>query len=140
MNMRIAIRILLIVTVFLLLALWSWRRHSHRSVGIYVGLPAQSSTLVFNDMVLTISKQHSVKINNFPVPFESLVARLKIVDSQRYRHILLVRADPDTSFQEVLGVVDIARGAVPDVQLVVLTPKVEKTTICYPVEEPNKMD
>lgn len=138
--MRIAIRILLISTVILLLGLWSWRRHSHRSVGIYVGLNAESPTLGCSDMVLTISKQHSVKINNFPVPFKSLAFRLNSIYSQRHSHVLLVRADPELNFQEVLGVVDVTRGAVPDMQLVVLTPKVEKTTICYPVEEPNKMD
>jgi biopolymer transport protein ExbD len=113
------------LTVLLLLALWSSRRLSRRSAGIYVGLPAESSTLDCRDLVLTISKQHSVKVNHDTVPLESLGARLKGIYSQRYRRILLVRADPDVNFDEVTQVIYEAQGGVSDMQLVVLTPNAE---------------
>ncbi len=95
--MRIALRILLILTAVLLLAIWSSRRLSRRSAGIYVELPAKSSALDCRDMVLTISKPHTVKINYDTVPLESLAARLKSIYSQRYWRVLLVRADPKSA-------------------------------------------
>jgi biopolymer transport protein ExbD len=81
-----------------------------------------------------------VKISYAPVPRESLAAELKNIYSQRYKHALLVRAGPDISFQEVMGVVDIARGAVPDLQLVLLTPRAEKTMACSTIEGLSKLD
>jgi biopolymer transport protein ExbD len=81
-----------------------------------------------------------VKIGYGLVPRESLAARLKNIYSQRYKHVLLVRADPDISFQEVMGVVDIAREAVPDMQLVLLTPRAEKTMACPPIDGLSRMD
>ncbi len=138
--MRLARRALLILTVLLLAAFWSLKRLSRQSAGIDVGLPADSPKLGCSDLVLTISKQHSVKINYDPVPLESLAPRLKDMYRQRYKHVLLFRAEPDISFQEVMGVIDIARGAVSDMQLVVLTPRAEKTTACLPIEGLSKMD
>ena len=139
--MRIALRILLILTAVLLLAIWSSRRLSRRSAGIYVELPAESSALDCRDMVLTISKPHTVKINYDTVPLESLAARLKSIYSQRYWRVLLVRADPEVSFEEAIGVVDVAHGAVSDMQLVMLTPKTEKTApSCLPIEGPSTMN
>ena len=139
--MRIALRILLILTVVLLLALWGSRRLPRRSVGIYVGLPAESSALDCRDMVLTISKQHSVKINYDTVPLESLAARLEAIYSQRYRRVRLVRADPEVRFDETIGVVEVAHGAVSDVQLMILTPRTEKTApSCLLIEGPSTMN
>jgi biopolymer transport protein ExbD len=141
MEMRIALRILLMLAVLLLLALWGWRRLSRRAAGIYVGLPAESSALDCRDLVLTISKNHSVKINYDTVPLESLAARLKGIYSQRYWRELLVRADPEVSVDEAIGVVDVVHGAVPDVQLVILTPKTEKTAAsCLVIDGPNTMN
>jgi biopolymer transport protein ExbD len=140
MNMRLTRRILLILTVLLLVAFWNWRHISRRSAGIAVGLPADSPTLGCSDLVLSISKQHLVKINYDRVPLESLAARLKDIYGQRYEHLLLVRADPDISFQEVMGVIDIARGADSDMQFVLLTPRAEKVTPCLYTEAVSKMD
>jgi biopolymer transport protein ExbD len=139
--MRIAFRIFLILTVVLLLALWNSRRLSRRSAGSYVGLPAEFSALDCRDMVLTISKQHSVKINYDAVALESLAARLKSIYSQCYWRVLLVRADPEVSFEEAIGVVDVAHGAVTDMQLVMLTPKTEKTApSCLLIDGPSTMN
>jgi biopolymer transport protein ExbD len=140
MHVRLARRTLLILIVLLLTASWSVRRYLRRSAGVDVGLPADSPTLGCSDLVLSISKQHLVKISYAPVPRESPAAELKNIYSQRYKHVLLVRAEPDISFQEVMGVVDIARGAVPDMRLVLLTPRAEKTMACLPIEGLSKMD
>ena len=140
MNTRTTLRIRLMLTVLLLLALWSSRRLSRRSAGIYVGLPAESFTLDCRDLVLTISKQHSVKVNHDTFPLESMGARLKGIYSQRYRRILLVRADPNVNFDEVMQVIYEAQGGVSDMQLVVLTPKAEKTApSCLLAQGFNKM-
>jgi biopolymer transport protein ExbD len=140
MNMRLIRRVLLILIVLLLVAFWNWRRIYRCSAGIDVGLPADSPTLGCSDLVLSISKQHFVKINHDPIPIQSLAARLRAIYSQRYKHVLLVRADPDVDFQEVMGVIDIARGADSDMQLVLLTPRVEKTTPCLYTESVSKLD
>ena len=138
--MRLARRTLLILIVLLLTAFWSVRRYERRSAGFDVGLPVDSPKFGCSDVVLTVSTQHLVKIGFGLVPRESLAAQLKNIYSQRYEQVLLVRADPDISFQEVVGVVDIVRGAVPDMQLVLLTPRAEKTMACPPIQGLSKMD
>ena len=140
MNMSLARRVLLILIVLFLVAFWNWRRSYRCSAGIDVGLPADSPTLGCSDLVLSISKQHFVKINHDPIPIQSLAARLRAIYSQRYKHVLLVRADPDVGFQEVMGVIDIARGADSDMELVLLTPRAEKMTPCLDTAAVTKMD
>ena len=140
MYLRLARRTLLILIVLLLTAFWSVRRYVRRSAGFDVGLPVDSPKFGCSDVVLTVSTQHLVKIGFGLVPRESLAAQLKNIYSQRYEQVLLVRADPDISFQEVVGVVDIVRGAVPDMQLVLLTPRAEKTMACPPIQGLSKMD
>ena len=81
-----------------------------------------------------------MKVNHDTVPLESLGARLKGIYSQRYRRILLVRADPNVNFDEVMQVIYEAQGGVSDMQLVVLTPKAEKTApSCLLAQGFNKM-
>ena len=140
MNMRLARRVPLILIVLLLVAFWNWRRIYRCSAGIDVGLPADSPTLGCSDLVLSISKQHLVKINYDPIPIQSLAARLRAIYSQRYKQVLLVRADPDIGFQEVMDVIDAVRGANSDMQLVLLTPKAEKMTPCLDTAAVSKMD
>jgi biopolymer transport protein ExbD len=137
--MRLVLRILLILTVLLLAGFWISKRLSRRSTGIYVRLPADSRELGCVDLVLTI-QQHSLKINYDSVPFESLAARLKGIYGIRYKHVLLVRAYPDVSFQEVIDVLDVAQRAVSDMELVLLTPKAEKTASCILTDGLKKMD
>ena len=138
--MRLALRILLILTLLLLVAFSASRRLRPRSAGIDVGLPADSPTLGCSDLMLTISKHHSVKINYDPVPLELLSSRLKRMYDLRYRRVLLVRADADVSFREVMRVIDVAQGAVSNLEPALLTPRAEKTSPCVPVEGPSQMD
>jgi biopolymer transport protein ExbD len=137
--MRLALRIPLLLTVMLLGAFSASKRHHPRSAGIYVQLPADSPRLGFSNLVLTISKQYSVKINYDPVPIESLADRFKVRYGLRYKHVLLIRADPDVNFQEVMDVIDVAQGAVADMQLVVITPRAKKNMLRLP-EGLTKLD
>jgi biopolymer transport protein ExbD len=135
--MRLAVRILLILTVLSVAFLGS-RRLRPQPAGIYVGLPPDSPGLGFGELVLGISKQHSIKINYDRVPIESLAARLNAICGFRYKCVVFVRADPDISFQEVMDVIDVAQGAVADVQLVLVTPRMERNMLRLP-EGSNKL-
>ena len=137
--MRLALRILLLLTV-LFLAFLASSRLCPRSAGFYVALPSNSPVLGCSDLFLTISRQHSVKINGDPVPIESLASRLKGIYGQRWKLVLLVRADRDVRFQEVVGVMAVAQGAVPNLELALLTPTAEKSTPCVPIEGLNKLN
>jgi hypothetical protein len=90
-------------------------------------------------MVLSISKQHSVRLNYGTVPMGSLGDLLKVIFSERYDHTLFVRADPDITFREVLDVLDQAQGAVPDMHFVLLTPGPEETAPCFLREPPDRL-
>ena len=140
MHVRLARRTLLILSVLLLATIWSVRRLSRRSAGLDVELHSDSPKFGCSEVVLTVSAQHLVKVNGHPIPHESLAAELKNLFSERYKHVLLVRADPEISFQEAMEAVDIARGAVPDMQLVFLTPSAETTMVCPIVEGFSRMD
>jgi biopolymer transport protein ExbD len=140
-EMRLALRILLILTLSATVGFWGWNRLSRRSTGIYVGLPAHTSDpeCAFSSIVLNISKPHSVKLNYDSVRFESLPATLKHVYGERYDQILFVRADSDVTFQDVMEIIDSARRAVPDVHLILLTPGLERIQPCLVGHLPEKM-
>jgi biopolymer transport protein ExbD len=141
-SMHLTIRILLIVVLLLSVGFWGWKQHSRRPVGIYVGAPADTSDpgcTHYRSLVLNISPRHLVKLNHDAVQFESLAATLKNIYRERYDRILFVRAEPDVSFQEAMTVLDLARGAVPDMHLILLTPGLEKTEPCLLMHLPEKM-
>jgi len=60
---------------------------------------------------LQISKEHTFRINSEIVLSENLNGRLREIFRPRAERVLLVRADPDVSFQEVVGAIDNAEGA-----------------------------
>jgi hypothetical protein len=132
MNARLGCRLLLIVLMFVLAASWSWKRYSRHATGFNVGLVAVPSQFgCGGNVVLTVSKYHAVKIDySYHLPLESLADQLKGMCKERYTHDIFLRADPDVSFKELMEAVDITRGAVTDMQVVLLTPTSEKTTPC----------
>jgi hypothetical protein len=136
--MRLALRILLIATAVLLLGREILRHHSHGSTGVYVGLhllPSKNGCGDSSTIALHIFDRHKVKINSGLVPVDSLAGRLKDIFSQRFNHVLFVRADPDVSFQDVVGFIDLAQGAVPDLQPILLTPDGGKREPCLVIEQ-----
>jgi biopolymer transport protein ExbD len=66
----------------------------------------------FDAIVLQISKEHSLTINSERVTRETVGGRLHDIYRVRAERLLLIRADPDVSFQEVARVIDVAQGAV----------------------------
>jgi len=87
----------------------------HPPTGFYMELPAhtsQSQCGDFDVIVLQISREHMLKINSEPVKRETVGARLHDIYRLRAEQLLLIRADPDVSFQEVAGAIDVAHGAV----------------------------
>lgn len=127
--MRLTIRILLIATAVLIIGLRVSKRLNSRSSGFYVllsGHVSPSECGDFSVIVLQISKEHSFRINYETVSSESLRGRLREIYRLRAERVLLVRADPDVSFQEVVGAIDITQGAVTNLYLVLVTPEEEK--------------
>ena len=101
----------------------------HTPRGFYIELPAhtsQSQCGDFDVIVLQISKEHTLKINSEPVKRETVGARLHDIYRLRAERLLLVRADPDVSFQEVAGAIDVAHGAVKNLYVTLITPDAEK--------------
>jgi biopolymer transport protein ExbD len=62
---------------------------------------------------------------------ENLKARLKEIFQTRAERILLVRADPECSFQEVVTAVGIAEGPVSTLYVALPTPEAEKEPCLY---------
>jgi biopolymer transport protein ExbD len=80
--------------------------------------------------VLQISKEHSLTINNDRVTRETVSARLHDIYRLRTERLLLRRADPDVSFQEVAGVIDVAQVAAKKLYVTLITPDAEKGHAC----------
>jgi biopolymer transport protein ExbD len=127
--MRLTIRILLIATAVLIIGLRVSKRLNSTSSGFYVLLPGHVSPSECGDssvIVLQISKEHSIRINSETVSRERLRGRLREIYRLHAERVLLVSADPDVSFQEVVGAIDTAQGAVTNLYLVLVTPEGEK--------------
>ena len=127
--MRLTLRILLIATAALIIGFRVSKRLSRRSTGFYIELPAhtsQSQCGDFDAIVLQLSKEHSLTINSEQVTRETVGGRLQDIYRVRAERLLLIRADPDVSFQEVAGVIDVAQGAVKNLYVTLITPGAEK--------------
>jgi biopolymer transport protein ExbD len=127
--MRLTLRILLIATAALIIGFRVSKQFSSRSTGFYIELPAhtsQSQCGDFDVIVLQISKEHSLTINSERVTRETVGGRLHDIYRVRAERLLLIRADPDLSFQEVAGVIDVAQGAVENLYVTLITPGAEK--------------
>ena len=127
--MRLAIRILLIVTVMLIIGFRVSKRHSSQSMGFYIQLPEHTSESQCGDfdvIVLQLSKDRSLAINSEPVTRENVGGRLHDIYHTRAERLLLIRADPDLRFQEVAESIDVAQGAVKNLYVTLITPGTEK--------------
>lgn len=127
--MRLTIRFLLIATILLVLALRVWKRPFHHCAGFYIELPAhisQSECGDFDVIVLQISKEDLLTINSEPVPRKTLAARLNDIYQFRAERLLLIRADPNLTFQDVAKTIDVAQGAVKNLYMTLITPGAEK--------------
>ncbi len=75
-------------------------------------------------VVIVIDKDGSVKLNQEPVDWTQLEARLVAVFKTRAERVVFVRGDEDLDFQTVAKAIDIAKGAGID-KIGLMTPKIE---------------
>ena len=136
--MRLKLRIFLLAAAVVILGLRVSKRLNRRPTGFYVELIAYASRAECGDssiIVLQFSLDHSFRINSETVRTEDLRGRLREIFRLRAERVLFVRADPDFSFQEVVGVVDIAESAVTNLHVALLTPESEKEP-CFAIKRP----
>ena len=73
-------------------------------------------------VVIVIDKDHSVKINQDPVTYDTLGPRLEEIFKTRAERVVFVKGDPDLEFASVARAIDIAHGAGID-KVGLMTPK-----------------
>jgi len=76
-------------------------------------------------VVIVIDKDNTVKLNEEPVEWANLEARLIAVFKTRADRTVFVKADPDLDFEIVAHAIDIAKGAGID-KIGLMTPKIEE--------------
>lgn len=130
--MRQTTRIVLIALAILCLILAVKRRSAHSSTGLYVLLPlaATQECGERREIVVQILRDNSLKINAETVSKENLADRLKEIYQVRVERVLFVKADPGASFQEIVSVIDLAKGSVPNLYVALLTPA-SQTAPCW---------
>lgn len=113
----------------------------HPPTGLSVKLLAHTSASECGDsdvIVLQLLKDRSFMINSERVPIERLNGRLREIFRSRAERILLVRADPELSFQEMATAIGIAEGAVSNLYVALLTPEAEQEP-CLFIRMPRKL-
>ena len=101
----------------------------HKPTGFYVELPAPISRPDCGDFdvaTLEVSKKNVLTIDSKPVSRETVAARLTDIYSLQTKHILLVKADPNLTFQDVASTIDVANGSVKNPYVTLVTPGTEK--------------
>ena len=64
-----------------------------------------------DDIVITVLRDHTVRLNQEPVDVGDLEGRLHDLFKNAVHHVIFVRGGKDLDFEEVAHVIDIARGA-----------------------------
>jgi len=65
----------------------------------------------WDDVVVTVFGNRTVRLNRESVALEDLDSRLKDVFKNAPNHVIFVRAEKDLDFQYIAEVIDIAKGA-----------------------------
>jgi biopolymer transport protein ExbD len=136
--MRPTIRTTLLALLTVILIRTAVKRVPHSSVGFYVELPLRvthSECGERRDIVVQISNTNSLSINAEKVSPENLGGRLRELYQVRAERVLFVAANPDVSFQEVVRIIDIARGAVTNLYVSLLTPAAQNEP-CFFIKVP----
>jgi len=76
-------------------------------------------------VVIQIDKDHTIKINQDPIPEAQLQDRLVQIFSTRAERVVFIRGDKDLEFEAVARAIDIAKGANID-KIGLMTPKIEQ--------------
>jgi biopolymer transport protein TolR len=75
-------------------------------------------------VVVIVNKDKSLMINNEPVTEARLGPRLEEIFKTRAERVIFVKGDPDLDFQDVVKVIDIAKGVAID-KVGLMTPEME---------------
>lgn len=112
----------------------------HTPTGFYVELPAHISRHDCGDFdvtILEVSKENVLTINSKPVPRETVAARLNDIYRLQAERLLLVKADPNLTFQDVISIFDVANGSVKNLHVTLVTPGAEKEP-CLVILRPRR--
>ncbi|MCU1261878.1 MAG: Biopolymer transport protein ExbD/TolR [Bryobacterales bacterium] len=82
--------------------------------------PPENDTTV----VISIDKQHNVKINQEASSWDGLEERLVAIFKLRNQRVVFIKGDPDLDYSYIAQAIDIAHGANID-KVGLMTPKVE---------------
>ena len=64
-----------------------------------------------DDIVITVLRDHTVRLNQEPVDLSDLERRLHDLFKSAVHHVIFVRGEKGLDFQDVAQVIDIAKGA-----------------------------
>lgn len=64
-----------------------------------------------DDIVITVLRDHTVRLNQEPVALSDLESRLHELFKNAVHHVIFVRGGKDLDFQQIAEVIDIAKGA-----------------------------
>jgi biopolymer transport protein ExbD len=137
--MRLTLRISLFVALAIMVGLRVSTRLNGKPAGLFVQTVGHSSSSDCGDssvIVLQISKEQSFRINSETVSDENLKRRLSEIYQPRSERVLLVSANPDVSFQDVVRAIDIAQQSIPNLYVALITPEEEKKSSCLFIKGP----
>ncbi len=72
-------------------------------------------------IVVSIDAQRQISINQTQVTRDQLGTQLGDIFKTRNEHIMFVKGDPSLPFGDVAQIIDIAKGAVPDMKIGLIT-------------------
>ncbi len=116
MNVTPFIDVLLVLLVIFMMLNLVGRTSIRAQVPPAVPAPATESV----QLVLELAADGTYTLNGQPIPAAELEMQLRMVFSDRSPSLLFVRAAPTRKYQDVVGAMDLARGA--GVQVVALMP------------------
>jgi biopolymer transport protein ExbD len=75
-------------------------------------------------IIVSLNKDKALKINKDEIDEAVLGDRLKAIFRTRADKIMFVNADPDLDFEDVVKIIDIAKGAAVDVKVGLMTERI----------------
>jgi biopolymer transport protein ExbD len=110
MNVTPMIDILLVLLVIFMIS-----QPNRMALEVQVPPPAAGPDNRYPQVVLELPADGGVAVNGQPVPAAEVEARLRTILAPRTVKLVYVKADTERHYQEVIGAVDLARGAGADV-------------------------
>jgi len=102
-------------TVSILAGEWTQVANVRRAIDLQLPLPGASEAMIARQqaraIVLEVLQGPTYRINTQPVSADSLMSRLRRIFDPRPDKVLLLRAEPAVSYQDVFHAMDVARGA-----------------------------